>query len=97
MGGATALTIIGNRLALPGRQYLARTGYGAQQTDTPAPPDRRDYLDAPLDTDHDAGSDGPFGDKAHERSTQLWAATHRTGLAAGATMFALAAIGWSRR
>src|SRR3954454_9836541 len=61
VGYPTTLTIVGNWLA-PRIQdlYLARTGYGGQQTDEPAAPDRRDYLFEPLDTDEDRGSDGTF-------------------------------------
>ena len=82
VGLPTVLTIVGNRLApWLAEWYLARTGYDAQQTSEPAASDRRDYLDAPLDTEHDHGSSGPFKDVAHDRSLQLTAATHRRALA----------------
>jgi NAD(P)-dependent dehydrogenase (short-subunit alcohol dehydrogenase family) len=79
VGGPTPLTIIGNRLApWLAERYLARTGYDSQQTERPAAADRPDYLDAPLDDERDWGSSGPFSDKAHERSLELAAATHRS-------------------
>ena len=78
VGGSTAMTIIGNRLASwVAELYLARTGFGSQQTDRRAAADRRDYLDEPLDALVDYGAAGPFGDQAHDRSAQLWCATHR--------------------
>ncbi|HWF54556.1 MAG TPA: SDR family oxidoreductase [Solirubrobacteraceae bacterium] len=85
VGGSTALTIIGNRLApWIAERYLARTGYSSQQTDTPAAPDRRDYLESPIDDERDRGTDGPFTDQAHDRSLQLWASTHRVQLLSAA-------------
>ncbi len=93
VGGSTALTIIGNRLA-PGiaERYLARTGYQSQQTTTPAAADRRDYLEVSVDEDQDRGSDGPFTDQAHDRSPQLWAATHRPAISGLATLAVLTLI-----
>ena len=96
VGGTTAMTIIGNRLApWVAERYLARTGFKAQQTDRVAGPNRRDYLEAPVDDERDHGADGSFGEQAHDRSPQLWAATHRPVLAAaggGAAAGALAAL-----
>jgi NAD(P)-dependent dehydrogenase (short-subunit alcohol dehydrogenase family) len=94
VGGPTVLTIIGNRLApWAAERYLARTGFKSQQTDRPAPPGRRDYLDAPLDDRADHGSTGPFTGVAHDRSLQLTLSTHRpllgaVALAAGITLAA---------
>jgi hypothetical protein len=83
VGAPTALTIIGNRLApWVAERHLARTGFESQQTGTPVSPQRRDYLEAPLDDDTDHGGPGPFTDQAHFRSPQTWAATHRPVLAA---------------
>jgi NAD(P)-dependent dehydrogenase (short-subunit alcohol dehydrogenase family) len=98
VGGSTALTIIGNRLAPAlAERYLARTAYGSQQTATPAPADRADYLDRPVDGERDHGSDGPFTAHAHDRSVQLWASTHRRRLATAAAVAAgLTAVGLSR-
>ncbi len=81
VGASTVMTIIGNRLApWLAEWYLARSGISAQQTDHPAAPDRRDYLFEPVDTDADHGADGPFTDRTHNDSPQLWAATHRPAL-----------------
>ena len=68
---------------------------GAQQTNEPVPPNRPDYLFAPLPGDH--GAHGRFDDKAHGRSVQLWASTHRRSLLAGACATAAAALGGLRR
>ncbi len=98
VGAPTALTVIGNRLApWAVEAYLARTGFGSQQTDAPAAPDRRDYLEAPLDDERDHGSDGPFGAQAKHRSPQLWAATHRGAVAAAAAAGAGALVAALRR
>jgi len=83
VGGATAMTILGNRIApWLAELYLARTGFGSQQTDTPVAADRKDYLESPLDASEDRGWEGPFTEQAHNRSPQVWASTHRGALAA---------------
>jgi NAD(P)-dependent dehydrogenase (short-subunit alcohol dehydrogenase family) len=93
VGWPTTMTIVGNWVA-PRLQdwYLAKTGYGGQQTDRPAPPDRRDYLFEPLDDAADRGAHGDFDTQAKARSPQLWASTHRRSLVVGA-LAALAAAG----
>jgi short-subunit dehydrogenase len=100
VGYPTTLTIVGNWFA-PRIQdwYLAKTGYGGQQTDTAASPDRRDYLFEPLDVDADRGSHGGFDDQAKSRAPQLWASMHRRSLAAGllGAMGAAAAAALARR
>jgi short-subunit dehydrogenase len=98
VGYPTTLTIVGNWVA-PRIQdwYLAKTGYGGQQTDRPAAPDRRDYLFEPLDTDEDRGSHGSFDDQAKSRSPQLWASMHRRALALGAAAAIGAAVTAARR
>jgi NAD(P)-dependent dehydrogenase (short-subunit alcohol dehydrogenase family) len=90
VGASTAATIVANRVvpALLDR-YLARTGYGSQQTSQPVEPGRPDNLLDPVDRapGHDHGSRGIFDDKSHDRSTQLWLAQHSracAGIAAGA-------------
>ncbi len=92
VGGSTVGTIMANRLA-PGLldRYLARTNYEAQQSDEPEDPTRRGNLWEPAPGD--PGAHGRFDRKAHPRSAQLWAATHRAALAtAGAGLAAAAAL-----
>jgi NADP-dependent 3-hydroxy acid dehydrogenase YdfG len=78
VGFPTVYTILGNRMASwLAERYLARTGFSGQQTDTPAGPERDDYLRAPLDDDRDHGWHGGFGDRSHSRSAQAWLSRHR--------------------
>jgi short-subunit dehydrogenase len=89
VGYPTVQTIVGNRLAAwVADRYLARTGFDSQQTDQPLPPDRPDYLFAPLDGETDHGLHGEWGDQAVTRSTQVWLNLHRGTVAA-----AVAAVG----
>jgi NAD(P)-dependent dehydrogenase (short-subunit alcohol dehydrogenase family) len=88
-GASTAATILANRVA-PALldRYLARAGYGSQQTPDPANPAHPDNLLHPADgtNGHDYGSHGVFDDRSHRRSVQLWLSQHAgvaTGLAAG--------------
>jgi hypothetical protein len=80
VGWPTVTAIVGNKL-VPGVAdwYLARTGYRAQQTPEPADPNRPHNLWEPVPGDH--GAHGVFGRRAHDRSAQLWATTHRGWLA----------------
>lgn len=85
VGGATAATIVGDRVASGLLDhYLGRTGYDAQQTDEPEDPTRPDNLFDPVSGD--LGAHGRFDRRARPRSLQLWASTHRglVALAAGA-------------
>jgi len=92
VGASTAATILANRLVPPVLdRYLARTGYGAQQTAQAAEPDRPDNLLQPADGSkgHDYGPRGVFDDKSHDRSAQLWLAQHARvsfGFLAGAAV-----------
>jgi short-subunit dehydrogenase len=91
VGGSTALTILGNRIASGlVERYLARTGYQSQQTSTRVEPQRPDDLDAPVDSRRDFDAAGPFGAHTHTRSAQLWIAQHRW---AGATTGLIAVAG----
>ncbi len=85
VGGPTVLTRLGNAIA-PGLldRFLARTGFGSQQTDQPVSPHRPDNVDRPLDADRDHGPHGEFDDRAKDRSSETWVATHKTGVLAGA-------------
>lgn len=89
VGAPTAATIVGNKaFSGLGDHYLARTGFDAQQTDEPKPPDRPDNLDAPADTTRDFGAHGRFDESARDVSWQLWMTEHRGAIAA-----ALALVG----
>jgi NAD(P)-dependent dehydrogenase (short-subunit alcohol dehydrogenase family) len=104
VGGSTTATILANRLA-PAvlDRYLARTGYGSQQTAQAAEPGRPDNLLMPVDgTDgHDYGPRGVFDDRSHDRSPQLWIAQHGGVsfgfLAAAAVTGAVLAVRLGRR
>lgn len=79
VGLPTVLTKFGNVIA-PGilDWYLGRTGYASQMTDEKDSPDRPSNLWEPVETDF--GVHGPFDDRAHSSSPQLWFATHTTRL-----------------
>ncbi len=94
VGWPTVRAIWGDKLAprLLDR-YLSRTGYDAQQTDEPTPPDRADNLWTPVAGDH--GAHGRFGARSRPYSWQLWMTTHRW-----LTLVALTgagALGWAIR
>ncbi|MCU1490363.1 MAG: short-chain dehydrogenase [Acidimicrobiaceae bacterium] len=94
VGGSTVATLLAQRLA-PAilDRYLARTGYKAQQTDAPEPPDRPDNLYDPVDGpgSKDHGAHGSFDDRSHARSLELWCSQHRRALGMGLTGVAAAA------
>ncbi|MFF4528529.1 SDR family oxidoreductase [Streptomyces sp. NPDC001407] len=100
VGASTVATILGNKVAagLLDR-YLARTGYGSQQTEQADDPGRPDNLWHPLDdTDgHDFGAHGSFDRQAHGRSPQLWCSQHPVRAAALASLTALGATALTRR
>jgi short chain dehydrogenase len=92
VGASTVATLLANRVA-PAvlDRYLARTGYGSQQTAQPAEPGRPDNLLQPVDgrNGHDFGPHGAFDDRSHDRSPQLWMSQHArvsAGAAAGAAI-----------
>ncbi|MDN3358752.1 SDR family oxidoreductase [Actinomadura sp. DC4] len=91
VGGSTVATLLANRV-IPGLldRYLARTGFGSQQTDRPRDPDQQANLWKPADgkDGRDFGTHGGFDDRAHARSLQLIAAQHRgvLAMAAGAAL-----------
>ncbi|HEY2218841.1 MAG TPA: SDR family oxidoreductase [Gaiellaceae bacterium] len=86
VGWPTVKAIVGNAIAPSlADRYLARNAYGAQQTDQPVDPARRDNLFEPVPGDH--GAHGPFDDKARGRSVQLRLNKHRIPL-----LVALAAL-----
>ena len=72
--------IFGNKLVPSfADRYLARTGYDSQQYDGPEDPNRPNNLFEPVAGDH--GAHGNFDDRAHTRSSELWAETHPYWLA----------------
>ena len=83
VGGSAVATIFMNKMT-PAMvdKYLARTGYGSQQTDEPRPVDRADNLFEPVPGDH--GAHGRFDERAKDDSLQLWAATHHLSLVGNA-------------
>jgi NAD(P)-dependent dehydrogenase (short-subunit alcohol dehydrogenase family) len=97
VGSSTVATVVANKL-VPGLldRYLGATGYQSQQTDQPRDSERPANLWAPVPGDH--GAHGPFDDRAHARSAQLWASAHRGLVAAAiAGVAALAAVCRARR
>jgi NAD(P)-dependent dehydrogenase (short-subunit alcohol dehydrogenase family) len=94
VGGSTAATILANRV-VPGLldRYLARTGFGSQQTDEPADAENGPgnlWVPADGPDGHDFGADGEFTDQAHGRSLQMWCSHHVRPIAATFTGAALA-------
>ena len=85
VGASTVATMLGNRVAagLLDR-YLARTGYGSQQTGEPTGSDRPSNLWQPLDRGgaegRDFGAHGAFDEQSHALSPQTRASRH-TGAA----------------
>src|SRR3954468_23745597 len=85
VGGSTAATLAVNAIA-PGLldRYLARTGFGGQQTDQPRDPDQPSNLWKPADGEsgRDFGIHGIFDERSTARSAQLWASQHHGALGA---------------
>ena len=69
-------------------QYLARTGYDAQQHDGAADPNTANNLWDPAPGDY--GAHGTFNQQARSRSLQLWATKHRAVLSAAVIVGTLA-------
>jgi short-subunit dehydrogenase len=95
VGLPTVYTVLGNKLApWLAERYLARTAVKGQQTDEPLPAEHPDNLFEPIARDE--GAHGPFDAKAHDRSLQLWATTHRGWLAVAAAAGLAAALAVTR-
>jgi NAD(P)-dependent dehydrogenase (short-subunit alcohol dehydrogenase family) len=94
VGETTAATLLVNAVA-PGLldRYLARTGYGAQQTSQPKPADQPANLWEPADgpDGRDFGAHGLFDEESHARSPQVWASQHHGALLAGGLTLVTAA------
>jgi hypothetical protein len=95
VGGTTVATLLANAV-VPGvlDRYLARTGFGSQQTDQPHDPREPGNLWRPADDEdgHDFGAHGVFDAKAKARSWQVWASQHHGVLAAGGVAAALGGL-----
>jgi len=87
VGSSTMGTLAANAI-VPGLldRYLARTGFGSQQTDEQHDPDAPVNLWEPADGEdgEDFGSNGVFDDESHTHDPQLWASQHHGLLAAAA-------------
>ena len=96
--GASTAGTIGLNAVVPGilDRYLARTGFGSQQTPDPRPADQPANLWEPADGDggRDFGAHGIFDGQGHGSSLQLWATRHRraVGLTAAGAVAALAGV-----
>ena len=90
-GETTAATIMANAVA-PGLldRYLARTGFGSQQTGEDNPSGAPQNLWDPVDAVTDHGAHGRFDDRALAHSPQAWLSRHH---AAAGALAALAAAG----
>lgn len=90
-GIPTVYTVLGNKIApIMAEIYLAKTAVSGQQTDEDLPPERPYNLFEPVSGD--PGAHGPFDDRAHARSPQLWASKHRRPLWAGTALVAAGAL-----
>lgn len=94
VGASTVATVWTNKI-IPGLldRYLGRTGYGSQQEDRPVAPGRADNLLEPIPGDH--GAHGPFDDRSHGRSHQLWLTRHRGAVTAAGAL--AAGLAWAAR
>jgi NAD(P)-dependent dehydrogenase (short-subunit alcohol dehydrogenase family) len=94
VGASTVATITGERVA-PALldRYLAKTGYGSQQTDKGSPLRGAGNLWQPLDRPGrgDFGAHGVFGERSHPRSAQQWLSRHASTVAGAAAALASAA------
>jgi NAD(P)-dependent dehydrogenase (short-subunit alcohol dehydrogenase family) len=91
VGASTVATLLGDKLA-PGLldRYLARTGFAAQQTESPRDPQQPANLWEPADAGSgtDQGAHGDFDNVARLASAQQWASRHLGILAGGALVAA---------
>jgi NAD(P)-dependent dehydrogenase (short-subunit alcohol dehydrogenase family) len=89
VGIPTVYTIWGNKFApWLAERYLAKTAVSGQLSDVDKPADRPDNLfEVPPG---DPGAHGPYDERSHSHSVQLWATRHRRGLVAGMAAVVLA-------
>jgi hypothetical protein len=94
IGSSTMATLAANAIA-PGvlDRYLAKTGFGSQQTKTDRPAIDPVNLWEPADgaDGRDFGAHGAFDATARHRDPQVWA-SHHHGAVGAATTVALAAV-----
>jgi NAD(P)-dependent dehydrogenase (short-subunit alcohol dehydrogenase family) len=87
VGVPTVYTVWGNKLApWLAERYLAATAVKGQLSDQAKGPGQPDNLFSPVPGD--PGAHGPYDEKAHGRSVQLWATKHRRAVGAGAAAVA---------
>ena len=100
VGGSTAATLVANAV-VPGLldRYLARTGFDAQQTQSPRDPHQPENLWEPADGPggRDFAAHGIFDDQAKSGSAQLWMSQHRGPVLASSALVLAAAAGTLRR
>ncbi len=99
VGLPTVKAVVGNKMVPAlADHYLARGGYGSQQTQEPVSPSRRNNLLEPVDNERDHGAHGSFDSRARRWSPQLWANKHRTSLLAAAlSILATSVLTWLAR
>ena len=95
VGGSTVKAIFGNKLSPRFADwYLAKTGYESQQIQDMLVNGRPDNLYEPVPDE--AATHGMFDNRAHARSYQLWANTHRPLVAGVLTGIAAAGVALAR-
>jgi NAD(P)-dependent dehydrogenase (short-subunit alcohol dehydrogenase family) len=95
VGGSTVKAIFGNKLSPRFADwYLAKTGYESQQIQDMPVNGRPDNLYEPVSDQ--AATHGMFDNRAHARSYQLWANTHRPLVAGVLTGIAAAGVALTR-
>ena len=89
VGLPTVEAVWGNKVASSMLDdYLAATGFDAQQRPDPIQPDRKDNLFEPVAGDH--GAHGSFDDESVDSSTELWISEHKKEL--GLAVLSVAAV-----
>jgi NAD(P)-dependent dehydrogenase (short-subunit alcohol dehydrogenase family) len=90
VGLPTLEAVWGNKVASSAMDdYLAATGFDAQQRPDPVRPDRKDNLFQPVAGDH--GAHGSFEQEAVDSSAELWVSEHKKELGIAALGVAAAA------
>ena len=91
VGSSTVEAILG-QMVVPGLldRYLGKTGFKAQQTDPPDSPDRPNNLWDFVPGEHSAH--GPFDDRSHTFSPQVFADLHRGWFIGGGALLLAAGV-----